>query len=181
MLHVLLDGDNIQYDTFVSHIKDNVDLRFGSNYIPDVFCQTNIIIKHSSLKTANIRIHCSKTTNKNASDARILVHIGKLLSTSNDCIIVIVSNDKIFEEIADNQRIFLIGYVSSQKRVRLKKTFVLQAMKTLDEQRKLESDNIYLADLYEYLNYTSISILKDYINKFVPEIYIASNDVIYLI
>ena len=37
MLHVLLDGDNIQWETFVDNVKQEIDHRFGTDYVPTFF------------------------------------------------------------------------------------------------------------------------------------------------
>jgi len=48
-LQVLIDGDNIQWDTFVDNVKDDIEKKFGTNYIPTLFCQSHILIKFRSL------------------------------------------------------------------------------------------------------------------------------------
>lgn len=174
--YVLIDGDNIQFDTFQEHVRCVVDSRFGSGYVPCVFCQTNVIVKYASMKHSNLEIVCSKTTNKNASDAQILLRTGAILEGDTNAIVVIVSNDKIFEEIQDNVRVFVIGYTSTKKRTKLKKATVLAAMKELTNARENVYDDIYLSDLYEYLNCNSVASLKDYIQRFVPELHVSGND-----
>ena len=176
--HVLLDGDNIQWETFMEHVKDPLEERFGTEYNLTVFVQTNILIKYKSLRNTQLNIVSSRTTNKNASDARMLVEVGKLWGKIQ---VVIVSNDKIFEEVVDGVRIHQMGYTSYRKKTKLKKSVVIRAMRELVDTRRDESDDVFLCDLYEYLNCSSISTLKEYINKFIPELYVAGNDSVFFV
>jgi hypothetical protein len=41
-MQVLIDGDNIQWDTFVDNVKNIIEKKFGTNYIPTIFCQSHI-------------------------------------------------------------------------------------------------------------------------------------------
>ena len=172
MMEVLIDGDNIQWDTFVDNVKDDIEKKFGKDYIPTIFCQSHILIKFRSLQETDLKIVCSRTNNKNATDARILLEVGKLLQTSSK--IIIVSNDKIFQEVVDNEKIFLFGYSNNFKKTIIRKNVVIRAMHELLS----ESDDVYLSDLFEIINCRSISSLRDYINKFVPDMYVAANDIV---
>lgn len=171
-MEVLIDGDNIQWDTFVDNVKDKIDKKFGTNYIPTIFCQSHILIKFRTLQETNLRIVTARTNNKNATDARVLLEIGKLLQTSSK--IIIVSNDRIFEEVVDNERIFLFGYSNNFKKTIIRKNVVLNSMAELS----IENEDVYLSDLFEKINCKSISSLREYINKFVPEMYVAGNDIV---
>ncbi len=171
-MQVLIDGDNIQWDTFVDNVKDKIEKKFGTNYIPTLFCQSHILIKFRSLQETDLKIVCSRTNNKNATDARILLEVGKLLQTSSK--IIIVSNDKIFQEVVDNEKIFLFGYSNNFKKTMIRKNVVTRAMHELLSER----DDVYLSDLFEQINCRSISSLRDYINKFIPEMYVAGNDIV---
>tara|TARA_R110001606_G_scaffold231055_1_gene378813 strand:- start:591 stop:1115 length:525 start_codon:yes stop_codon:yes gene_type:complete len=171
-MQVLIDGDNIQWDTFVDNVKDDIEKKFGTNYIPTLFCQSHILIKFRSLQETDLKIVCSRTNNKNATDAIILLEVGKLLQTSSK--IIIVSNDKIFQEVVDNEKIFLFGYSNNFKKTIIRKNVVIRAMHELLS----ESDDVYLSDLFEIINCRSISSLRDYINKFVPDMYVAANDIV---
>ena len=182
MLYVLIDGDNIQYETFTNEVKQHIDKRFGTAYTPIVFCQTNVLIKYQSQKTVNVEIRCSKTKNKNASDARMLYEIGKIMESGYDNTIVIVSNDKIFEEVCDDKQVFVYTYYGNgSSRVKLKKANVIRAINELIQQRENESDDIFLCDLFEYMGCKSSVTLRDYINKFIPEVYVTSNDAIFFV
>jgi hypothetical protein len=172
IMEVFIDGDNIQWDTFVDNVKNSIDKKFGTNYTPTIFCQSHILIKFRSLQETELRIVCSRTNNKNATDARILLEIGKLLQTSSK--IIIVSNDKIFQEVVDNEKIFLFGYSNNFKKTMIRKNVVLNAMAELS----IIMEDVHLTDLFEKINCKSISSLKEYINKFVPEMYVAGNDIV---
>lgn len=174
MYHVFLDGDNIQWETFVDHVKDSIEAIHGKDYELTVFVQTNILIKYRSMSTSNLNIKCSNTTGKNASDVQIVLETGKLLASTESNILV-VSNDKIFDEIVDNKRVFAIGYTGLRKRQVLRKRLVINAMDELSA----ETGDVLLSDLYEHLNCGSISSLKEYINKFIPTLYVAANNMVF--
>ena len=178
-MNVLLDGDNIQWETFVDHVKGPLEERFGTEYTVTVFVQTNILIKYRSLMNTQMNIVSSRTTNKNASDARILFEVGRL--HGGKATVVIVSNDKIFEEVVDGIRVHQMGYTSYRKKTKLKKSVVIKAMRGLVDIRTSESDDVFLCDLYEYLNCSSVSTLREYINKFIPELYVAGNDSVFFV
>ena len=164
MYHVLIDGDNIQWETFVDRVKDKIEIAIGKKYFTTIFCQTHVLIKFRPLSDTNLRIRTARTTNKNASDARLLLEIGKLSADPN-AIILVVSNDKIFEEVVDNRKIFLFGYESVSKRTTIRKKVVINAMKDFPE------PEVNLSDLFEKINCKSISVLRDYINKFIPNMW----------
>lgn len=178
MFKVFLDGDNIQWETFVDHVKGPLEERFGRDYDLSVFVQTNILIKYRSLHNTRLNIVSSRTTLKNASDARIILETGKLHGKSQ---VVIVSNDKIFHEIVDDQWVYQMGYTNYKKKTKLKKAVVIQAMRELYDQKKDPSDDVFLCDLYEHLNCSSISTLRDYINKFITDLYVAGNDSVFFV
>lgn len=178
-LHVLIDGDNIHLDTFLTYIKPNVDKLFGREYIPVLFCQTNVLIKYRECRTASVQICCSKTSNKNASDARILVEIGKLQEKSQENIIVIVSNDRIFEEVADSVKVHIMTYVNKTKTKKLKRKNVLDVLQDLNDAKESQSDDIYIDDLCEHFKGVSKLDMKGYIVNSVPELRVSSNDVIF--
>jgi len=173
MLHVLLDGDNIQWEMFVDNVKQEIDRRFGIDYVPTIFCQTHVLVKFHSLRETNLRIRASKTTKKNAADARMLMEIGKLSADSKN-IIVVVSNDKIFEEVVDDEKIFQVGYLNNFKKTVISKKVVKKAMCELS----IQMEDVHLGDLFEKINCKSISSLREYINKFIPDLYVAANDVV---
>lgn len=181
-LHVLIDGDNIQYETFTNEVKACIDDRFGNNYTPIVFCQTNVLIKYQSQKSANIEIRCSRTKNKNASDSRILCEVGKIQALFPSDTIIIVSNDNIFKEICDDIHCYMITYFGNKSsKIKLKKANVIRSINELNEQKESPSDDIYLCDLFNHMGCKSMSTLRDYINKFVPEVYVTNNDSIFFV
>ena len=59
------------------------------------------------------------------------MEIGKLLQTSSK--IIIVSNDKIFQEVVDNEKIFLFGYSNNFKKTMIRKNVVLGRIINRDE------------------------------------------------
>lgn len=176
MYHILLDGDNVQWETYIAKVKDGIEAKYGPNYKLTVFVQTNILIKYKSLRLSSLNIACSRTTNKNASDARIILEVGKLMTTTDDKIII-VSNDKIFEEIVDDCRVFMEGYMGYKKKIKLKKNLVTNAARVMLS----DKSEINLADLYDEINCSSISSLREYINKFIPEMFVSSNDMVSLL
>ena len=176
MYHILLDGDNVQWETYIAKVKDGIEAKYGQDYKLTVFVQTNILIKYRSLRMSSLNIACSRTMNKNASDARIILEVGKILASTNDKIII-VSNDKIFEEVVDEDRVFMEGYMGYKKKIKLKKNLVVNATKAMLG----DKNEINLADLYDEINCSSISSLREYINKFIPSMFVSCNDMVSLI
>lgn len=178
MYYILIDGDNITIETFENHIKQLIQEQYGSDYKLNLYCQSNIMFKFRPLRSTNIIVSCSKTTNKNASDAKIIFDAGQLRGKNSDTKIIIVSNDKIFEEICDGEFIKLLGFVNPMKKYKLKKETLLSVLHTLID-NKDESDDIYLEDFKTYFKEQSTFCMKNYIEKNVPEISITSNDTLY--
>ena len=56
----------------------------------------------------------------------------------------------------------------------IRKNVVLNAMAELS----VIMEDVHLTDLFERVNCKSISSLRDYINKFIPEMYVAGNDIV---
>ena len=118
----------------------------------------------------------SRTTNKNASNAVILLEAGRLCGTST---VIIVSNDKIFEDVVDDHHIYQVRYTSSCKKTTPKKNVIIQAMRKLIAIREPESIDLFLCDIYNSLGCSSLSALRDYTNKFIPELCVAVNDSVF--
>ena len=178
MINVLIDGDNIQMESFLKHVKHIIDAKFGDRYVPTIFCQSNVLIKYKSFRTTQINVQCSTTTNKNASDARIILHTGKLLQQSSENIIIIVSNDKVFEEIVDNVRVHLLGYVNMHAKKKLKKSNIMSVFQNLIMNKKPHED-IFLEDIKEYFH-QSLSELRSFILANVGELCITPSEVVFL-
>ena len=177
-LNVLIDGDNIHMDAFLTHVQDRIDSRFGMNYAPVLFCQSNVLIKYKQHRSASLQVCCSNTTNKNASDARIILETGKLIATNDTNVVVIVSNDRIFEEIADGQRIHVMGYTNATKSRKLKPNNVVEVLRMLHIS-KLPSDDIYIDDLMEYFSGHNKSEVKAFIAANVSSVRVSNNDSVY--
>ncbi len=173
-LKVLIDGDNVHMDTFVRHVKDTIDSKFGCEYTPMLYCQSNVMIKYASQRTLGVNVVCSNTTNKNATDARMLIDIGRYL-VEDHYPIVVVSNDKIFEEIVDNVRVYCFGYMNHSKQRKLKKNNVIAVLQQLVHAKK-ESDEVYLDDLVEHFAKVSKHDVRAYIRSNIPGIQISTND-----
>jgi hypothetical protein len=56
-----------------------------------------------------------------------------------------VSNDKIFQEVVDNEKIFLFGYSNNFKKTTIRKNVVLNAMTELS----IVMEDVHLTDLFE--------------------------------
>lgn len=177
-MYVFLDGDNIQLDTFIKHLKPNIDEKYGKVYKLIVVCQSNMIFKHRSELDIEFRLSCTKTKNKNATDGKILFEIGKLFHEDEK--IIIVSDDKIFEEVVDNSKIFLEKFRDIGTKRKVKRGAVLDVFTTLYENRSDPSVDIYLEDLFEHFNINSITEFKKFIETRIHEMNISCNNVVYL-
>ena len=179
MLHVLVDGDNIQIEQFVEHVKDEINSQFGYDYVPTIYCQSNLIVKFKSSRYTEFRFKCSRTQNKNATDAQILFDAGYILAQPGDDTIVIVSNDKIFDEIADNKNIFKMGYVGATVKRRMKPQNIINVLEMLQHEREDQSNDIYLEDLFDHFRAKSLTMFKEYINNNVKTVGIAENSTVF--
>ena len=179
MVHVLIDGDNVPIDSFLNNVQQDLNARFGSDYTPTVVCQSNVIMKYTALRCTQLKVRCTKTRNKNASDARIIFEVGKLLITDTNSVIVVISNDRIFEEIVDNVRVFQIGFVYPLKRKKLTRENVINTMKEMCNAKDTLSEDVYLEDLAARFKVHSISSFQEYLLQSVKEIQIASNDSVF--
>tara|TARA_B100001996_G_scaffold327829_1_gene274833 strand:- start:239 stop:787 length:549 start_codon:yes stop_codon:yes gene_type:complete len=178
VVHVLLDGDNIQYEYYVRNIEELIKKQFGTDFLLTIYCQSNVIFKYKTSRDIKVNIKCSKTRNKNATDALMLYELGKLNTQEPEDTIVIVSNDRIFEEIADNKSIYQVASKIIQKK-KLKEDNVKQILKQLEIEKENESDDILLEDLMNYLKTNSIGMLKEYILKKVKGVHVTDSDVVY--
>ena len=94
--YVLLDGDNIQLDVFINDIKPQIEYKYGKKFKINLYCQSNIIFRYQTMRELTLSISCSKTKSKNSTDAQIIYHAGKLIGEDPSNVVVIVSNDQIF-------------------------------------------------------------------------------------
>lgn len=177
-MYVFVDGDNVIFDAFITYVKPKIDEKFGSVYKLVIVCQTNMVLKHKSDMDMEFRLVCSKTKNKNATDGKILFEIGKVFHEDEK--IIIVSDDKIFEEVVDNSKIFLEKFRNVGTKRRLKRGAILNTFNTLCENRDDPSVDIYLEDLFEHFKTYSISDFKRFIETHVTEMRITCNNVVYL-
>ena len=178
MLHVFVDGDNIQIEAFYKFVRDELEHKFGTEYNLVFFCQSNLIFKYSPYRHDSITFKCTNTVGKNASDARIIFEAGKHLIENKNDKIVIVSNDKIFNEIVNNENIFCIGYVNSNQKLKLTKNNIRKTLSYLIA-NKNSSDDIYVEDFKENFKKTNTSILKQFIICNTPDVKISCNDALY--
>lgn len=178
-IYVLLDGDNILLEIFIKYIKPKIDYNYGNKYSTTLYCQTNLTFRYESLRHIKLSLQCSKTRTKNATDAQILFQAGKLVGESEDSVVIIVSNDKIFNEIVIPDRIILMGYESNTKRLRLTKENLLKVYKEHIDTRKDISEDFFLEDYNILFNKYSLSTIKEHIQLFVPELSISNTNCIY--
>ena len=177
--YVFIDGDNIQWETYVDNLRDMVHDRWAPIENTIVFVQGNILFKYRAMRSDSFTIQCSRTMNKNASDARILFEMGRY-SVNPENTIVIVSNDKIFAEVVDNHRFFVVGYMGAKPKTTLKKSRVLKCFESLRGSAE-PSDDISVSDMVDTLGAQSYSTVRDYIVRYVPELGITANETVFSI
>jgi hypothetical protein len=138
-----------------------------------------MILKHIPGLRISLDILCTKYKNKNCTDAHILFDCGKLVggdSSEND--IIIVSNDKIFNEIVDEKTIYQMGTPSLTKRLKLNKNNLFSILEKLHKEANYsKSHDVYVDDLTDYFN-VGISDLINYIQG-IPELSISKTNVVY--
>jgi hypothetical protein len=177
--YVLLDGDNILLDVFIKHVKPKLEFMYGTNYSLSLYCQTNLTFRYESLRSIKLSLSCTRTRTKNATDAQILFEAGKLIGESYDNIVIIVSNDKIFNEIVIPNKVILMGYENNIKRLRLTKENLLKVFREHVENRKDKSEDFFLEDYTNLFSKYSISTIKEHIQLYVPELSISNTNCIY--
>ena len=180
MLHIYVDGDNIPIEAYFNFIKEKLEVDFGKEYKLTFFCQTNLIFKYQPDRAENMNIICSKISKKNSCDARILFEAGRLITEDINNKVVIVSNDKIYEEIEDGERIFTMGYDTNKvKKIKISKENILNMFATLMESKDSFED-VFCEDFRDYFKCSSTSEFKTFITKNLPNLMISGNDVMYM-
>lgn len=176
--NIYIDGDNICLENYFNKVHPQIEQICNSNpYDITVICQSNIIFKFKEARTFEVKMICCKTKNKNATDARIIYNAGISVSKGNN--VVIVSNDKIFEEIADD-KITLITYYPfpNQPIIKLRKRNVVSAINTI-KKKYGPSYDVILSDLQEFFPTYKLIDIRIYIEKLVS-VYISSSDCVYI-
>ena len=175
--HVLIDGDNIPIETYFNHLKENIEQTFSCNTNESltVFCQSNLLFRFSENRNFNFKLNCCKTCNKNATDARIILQAGKLLSEGKK--IIICSNDKIFLEIEDKLNITVFGWVSTEKKIKLRKKSIRKLIRDLKITNG-DAYDVYLSDIQESFPRYSLTYLRAYISS-LESFRITNNDAVY--
>ena len=176
--YVLLDGDNIQLDVFINDIKPQIEYKYGKIFKIILYCQSNIIFRYQTMRELTLSISCSKTKNKNSTDAQIIYQAGKIVGEDTDNIVVIVSNDQIFNEIV-NKNVFLIGN-NNCKKLKLNRTNLLNVFEELSKDCKTNlSKDIYLDEFLFYFSKNSVTAIESLINNQIPELCISKNNCVY--
>lgn len=181
MWDIYLDADNIPIDHYLSDIAPIISQKIYpypiEEIVPKVYSQTNLVIKYESCKTTTLDITCCKTTNRNATDARIIYNVGISVSSGNK--VIIVSNDKIFKELEDDEGVFVIDTISqcNVKKVKLRKRTIIAAIN--DIKKDDESKDVYLCDMLGYFPSHSMSKLREFINS-LSNVKINTNECVYI-
>lgn len=175
---ILVDGDNIQIEAYLQHVKPSIEEKWGTDYKLIFYCQSNLIFKYKPMRFENLTIVCSHTSGKNASDARILFDLGRFIAEDQYTKYIVVSNDKIYQEVVDNEKVFMIGYnTTKHKKLKVNKENLINVYKNFLENAN-QSDDLYLEDFRNFFKCESSHEFKNHINN-VPQLKISCNDVIY--
>lgn len=178
---IFLDGDNIPIEHYYNEITEKISNIIRpdniNDIIPNVFSQSNMVFKYTSMRDVTMRICCCNTTNKNATDAQIIFNVGKKHAQGKK--IIIVSNDKIFNEIADNNIIVIQhnNNFENEKKPKLRKNNIINAINEIKDGN--DSKDVYLCDLCSYFPNHQMSKLRYYINS-LYDINISANDCVYI-
>jgi hypothetical protein len=175
----MIDGDNIQLEVFINEIKPQIEYKYGKEFQINLYCQTNLVLKYESMRTLNLSINCSRTKNKNSTDAQILYQTGVLIGENPDNIVLIISNDQIFNEISSH-KVILIGNKIHSTKLKLSKNNLLSVFKELSKDCKLNpSKDIFLDDFLSYFSKYSLSEIESLINK-IPNLCISKSNCVYI-
>lgn len=178
MTHILIDGDNISIERYFNEVYPSIITEY-SNIHTTLVCQSNVIIKFVSNRVIDISIRCCKTTNKNATDANIIYLAGKSNALGEK--VVIVSNDKIYYEISNDNCIVksCIKISDEQYTKKLKKKLIINAIKSIKDKNEPSYD-IHLSDLENYFPHHSIAELRKYIDSLHDTVFISNSDCVYI-
>ena len=108
-IHVIIDGDNVSLQFFAKNIHKEIltKYKFADNIEISFVIQATNILKYISGFTCKICVICSKSARKNSTDARILFLAGKSITCNYH--VIIVSQDKIYQEIADEVELWKVN------------------------------------------------------------------------
>jgi len=174
MWKIFVDGDNVPVQRYISHIQKTVhEITKDKTIQPIIFCQSNLVFKYQSNLEFNVSFKCCKTTNKNATDTRIIFEIGKSIERGEK--VVVVSNDNIFKEL-ESENIVIVKY-EVIKQAKLKKNVIVKIVKDFKESQPAH-EAIYITDILEYFPSYKIERVRNYI-KSIPELEVNQNDGVY--
>ena len=174
----MVDGDNIQLDVFINDIKPQIEYKYGKTFQLYLYCQTNLTFRYESMRFLTVSIVCSKTRNKNSTDAQIIYQTGVLIGQNPENLIVIVSNDQIFNEIV-SENVILMGNKSHPTKLKLSRSNVLNVYKELSKDCKINlSKDVFLDDFLTYFSKSSLNEIELIINE-IPELCISKSNCVY--
>lgn len=181
MWDIYIDGDNIPIDHYFNEIKDRVQSIIHpcdiNQIAPIVYSQSNVIFKYTSARETNIRLCCCKTTNKNATDAQILYQTG--VSTQKGNRVIIISNDKIFQEIENQDNVILVTHTFAKgKQNKLRKSNIVKAINEIKNGDT--SKDVYICDLADHFPNHSVTKIREYIET-IDDIRVNKSDCVYTI
>lgn len=173
--NIFVDGDNIPVQRYVDHIA--ADARKYTNGVdvpPVIYCQSNLVFKYKPNIEFNVTFKCCHTKHKNATDSRILVDTGKAMQRGEK--VIIVSNDKIFREMASDGVIVMTYDFPKQNKLR--KNTLLKIVRDF-KATESPSEDLYISDLLEHFPMYKMERIRNYIQN-MPELEINQNDGVYL-
>ena len=180
MYHIYIDGDNISLEKYFENINSKIKAIVRDEDTKTfLVCQSNIIFKYKSNRNLELTVICCETKNKDATDAQIIYNSGKSVNAGNK--VIIVSNDKIYEEI-ENDDVYILNYTIPivPKTSRLKKGRVINAINELNELNKEDpSYDIYLEDIQTYFPSYELLQIRRFIESLV-HVKISNMDTIYI-
>ena len=179
---IIIDGDNISLERYFTDVQHSIhSITKNEDVHTTVICQSNLTFKYVSQRSIELSLHCCKTQNKNATDANILFHTGRYVALGHH--VIIVSNDKIYSEIADNTNVTIIGYNPPQTEHssnRLRKKTIIQTIQKL-KQVHGESYDVTLDDLQDFFpKYTRHEVRKYIESLRLHGIVINASDIVYI-
>ena len=182
MYEIIIDGDNISMERYFTDIQKSVQSITKDNDVhTTVICQSNLTFKYVSQRSIEFSLHCCKTKNKNSTDANVLFLTGKHVAQGHN--VIIVSNDKIYSEIADNMNVTIIGYTPPQSEYssnKLRKKTIIQTLKNL---KNVHGDayDVTIDDLQYYFPKYSRHEVRKYIESLrLHGVIINASDVVYM-
>ena len=176
--YVYIDGDNICMNKYIDEMLPTVKNIIGdSKFETTVICQSNIIFKYNKSLELSLNFKCCRTKNKNATDCRIIYYCG--MHSLKQEKVIIISNDRIYEEIEESHIIVLkFPILRKENVVKFSKRNMISAIEKIKMEQPASYD-ITLSDIQPYFPTHTLLDIRRYIES-LHCVHISGADAVYV-